>query len=112
MATTPVPEFPSHRARRLSILFSVRDHAHHVSLAMELLKRARRSGLAGATIFQADEGYGASGRIHRQHLLSDDAPLIMVAVDRVDRVDEFLGDVADILGDVLVTVVDVEVIDL
>jgi hypothetical protein len=77
-----------------------------------LLKRARRAKLAGATVFEAHEGYGASGHIHRSHLLSDDSPITVVLVDRPDRIDAFLDNVSDILVDVLVTVEDIDIIEI
>jgi PII-like signaling protein len=104
--------FPTHHAQRLTILFGARDHDHHGSLLVHLIKRARRAKLAGATAFEAYEGYGASGQVHRTHSLSDDAPVTIIIVDRPERIRAFLKDAADLLENVLVTVVDVEVVEL
>jgi uncharacterized protein len=112
MTTNALPHFPRHPARRLTILLSMQDHAHHTSLMTTLLKRARRAKLAGATVFEAHEGYGTSGRIHRSHVLSDDSPITVVFIDLPDRIDAFLDDVSDLFVDVFVTVDDIDVIDI
>jgi hypothetical protein len=94
------------------MLFSMRDHDHHGSLLVHLMQRARRIKLAGATAFEAHEGYGASGHFHQTHSLSDDAPVTLVLVDRPERIDAFLHEAADLLTNVFVTMVDVEVVEL
>lgn len=104
--------FPTYRAQRLTLIFGARDHDHHGSLLVHLLQRARRDKLAGATAFEAVEGYGRSGRMHRTRSLSDDAPVMVVMVDRPERIKAFLEEVSDMLNDVLVTVVDVDVVVL
>lgn len=91
---------------------TVRDHIRHGSLMVHLLKCVRRAKLAGATVFEALEGYGASGRIHRNHPLSEDAPLTVVIIDRPERVDSLLRDLAGSLDDVLVVVDEIEVVEL
>lgn len=111
MRTTNPSRIPSHPAKRVSILLSHHDHAHHGSLMIRLLQKARQAKLAGATAFEAHEGFGASGRVHRTHLISDDAPVTLVIIDLPDRIDAFLADVADLLDDVLVVVEDVDVLD-
>lgn len=109
--TTP-SRFAGRPAVRLTMLMTVHDHVRHGSLEMELLKRARKAKLAGATVFEGYEGYGASGHVHRTHVMSDDAPLALVIVDEPHRVEQFLDDVADLLHGVLVVTDDVETLDL
>ncbi len=103
---------PTHPARRLSLRLGIRDRTRHRSLMIQILRRARRAGLSGATVFEAHEGFGGSGRIHRDHLLAHDAPVTIVIVDDPARLDEFLDGLADIIGDVLVVVEDVEVVEV
>lgn len=112
MRPTVPSRFPTHPAKRVTMLLNISDHAHHGSLMTKLLQRARQAKLRGATLFEGYEGYGSSGRIHRTHLLSNDAPVTVVIIDRPDRIDAFLLDVGDLLEDVLTTVSDVEVIEL
>jgi len=111
MRPTAPSKFPARPAKRVTVLFNVSDHAHHGSLMTKLLRRARRAKLAGATVFEGHEGYGSSGRIRRPHLLSNDAPVTLVVIDRPDRIEAFLLDVGDLLEDVLTTVSEVEVVD-
>lgn len=95
------------RMQRLTIMLTSRDHANHHSLATEVLARARRAHLAGATLFQALDGQGRSGAVHRQHLLSEDVPLSIVIVESEAKVTAFLDDIRGVLGDALVVVDDV-----
>ena len=111
MRPTAPSKFPARPAKRVTMLFNISDHAHHGSLMTKLLQRARHANLAGATVFEGQEGYGSSGRIHRSHLLSNDAPVTLVIIDRPDRIEAFLLEVGDLLEDVLTTVSDVEVVE-
>ncbi len=109
----PIGERPiaRHRACRLTIMLTSRDHARHVSLMVKLLQTARRAGLSGGTVLRAHEGFGASGRVHRRHLLSEDAPLTLVIVDGPERIESFLDDVEHLLEDVVLVTSDVDVVD-
>jgi PII-like signaling protein len=104
--------FPTHPAKRVAMMLNHRDRAGHGSLMIELLQRARHDKLAGATVFQALEGFGASGRVHRTHVVVDDSPVMVVVIDRPDRIDAFLKSVEGLLDNVLVTVDDVDVIEI
>jgi PII-like signaling protein len=104
--------FPTRSAKRLTILLRARDHDHHGSLYVHLMQRARKMKLAGATAFEAYEGYGAAGQIHKTHSLSNDVPVSIVIVDRTERIDAFLVDAADLLAHVVMTVSEVEIVDL
>ena len=104
--------FPTHSAKRLTILLGARDHDHHGSLYVHLIQRARKVNLAGATAFEAYEGYGNSGQIHRTHSISNDAPMSIVIIDRAERIDAYLRDAADLLENVVITMTDVEIVEL
>lgn len=105
-------EFGTYSAKRLAMFIGVRDHDHHGSLLVHLMQRAHKARLAGATAFEALEGYGASGHVHKTHALSDDAPVMIVIIDREEPIEAFLRDAAELLVNVLVTVVDVQVVEL
>jgi len=100
-----------HPAKRLTLHCNTRDHAHHHSLVIEVIRRARRAKLAGATVFQGVEGFGTSGLTEHQHLVGGNAPVAVVIVDQADRIEAFLHDMGDSLDHVLVTVHDVEIIE-
>jgi uncharacterized protein len=112
MRATAVSRFPSHPAQRVTMMLCRRDHAGHGSLMIELLHRARRAKLIGATVFEALEGYGATGQVHRPHFLVADAPVSLVIIDQPDRIDSFLKDVADLLDNVLVIVDDIDIVEV
>lgn len=75
-----------------------------------MLERARRAKLAGATVFHAVEGYGASGRVHRARAFQDDEPVSLAIVDTPERVAEFVEKNQDLLADLLVAVHEVELL--
>jgi PII-like signaling protein len=77
---------------------------------VEPLRRAKHAKMAGATVYEAHEGYAESGRIHRVHLMLDDRPVAVVIVDQPEKVDAFLDEVADLLDDVVVVVDDIEIV--
>lgn len=99
-------------AQRATILFRVRDHHHHRSLVEELVRRARKARLAGATVFEGVEGYGRPGSIHERHPFVDDSPASVVLVDRADPMGELLRSNADLLAGLVIIVEDVELLDL
>jgi PII-like signaling protein len=88
-------------------MLNSRDHTHHHSLATEVLSRARRAHLAGATLLHAAEGQGRSGALHRRHLFADDVPLVILIVDDTARVAEFLDEIRPVIGDSLAVLDDV-----
>lgn len=102
----------SGRALRLSIFIGEDDIWRHKALYAEIVHRAHKAGLAGATVIRGIEGFGASSRIHTPHLfrLSSDLPLLIVIIDAESRVREFLPqlDELDISG--LMTLDEVDVI--
>lgn len=112
MKITTHSRFPGRPVKRLTLFMSVQDRLGHNSLEMELLKRARKAELAGATVFEGDEGFGASGQLHREHLIADDRPLAVVFIDEPDKIDAFLHQVGPLLHDVVVTFDDIELLDL
>lgn len=98
------------RALRLSIFVGEGDVWHHKPLYAEIVHRAHKAGLAGATVIRGIEGYGATSRIHTTHLfrLSEDLPLLILIVDEEHLVREFLPelDELDISGLVALDAVD------
>jgi hypothetical protein len=104
--------FTGQPGQRLTVWLHAHDRAGHRSLQVELLRRVQQAGVAGATVFQAEEGFDALGRPRRSGLISDDAPRALVVVDRPGQMQAFLEEVRDLLEGVTFTVEDVEIIDL
>ena len=69
-------------AVRLTIFIGEDDQWHHKPLYHEIVHRAHKAGLAGASVLRGVEGFGASSRIHTTRLLSltEDLPLAVSAV--------------------------------
>jgi len=99
------------RAKLVRIHFGEDDRWQGKPLYEAIVEEARRQDLAGATVFRGIEGYGASTRIHRKHLLtSSDLPVVVSIVDEADKVDRFLPALEAMVKEGLVAVSDVEVI--
>ncbi|MEU5274489.1 DUF190 domain-containing protein [Streptomyces hygroscopicus] len=99
-------------ALRLTVFIGENDTWHHRPLSAEIVHRAHRAGLAGASVFRGVEGYGASSLIHTSRLLSlgEDLPMAIVVIDTEERVRSFLPELEDIVGDGLVVVDPVEIV--
>jgi uncharacterized protein len=110
--TTSGSAFAGRPATRLTLLMTFHDRAGRKGLEMEVLRRARKAKLAGVTVFEAEEGFGNSGQVHRTHLMSDDAPLAVVLVDSPDKIEAFLESIGGLLHGVHAVLDDVEILDL
>lgn len=79
-------------AKLLRIFVGESDRSHSTPVYEKIVKSARENGLAGATVFKGIMGYGGSSRIHTSKILrlSEDMPLIIEIVDKIDRIEEFL----------------------
>ncbi len=74
---------------------------------------AREAHLAGATVFHGTMGFGAKSRLHTFKILrlSEDLPIVIEIVDREDRIDAILPVLDEMVGDGLLTVERVHVVD-
>jgi uncharacterized protein len=97
---------------RLTIFIGETDQFDHKPLYVEIVERAHRAGLAGATAVRGFEGFGASSRIHTSRILrmSEDLPVIVIIVDRVDRIDEFIPTLDELITEGLVVRERVEIV--
>jgi hypothetical protein len=99
-------------ALRLTVYVGENDRVHHRPLYSEIVHRAHAAGLAGASVFRGIEGFGASSRIHTSRILSlsEDLPIVVVVVDRREKVEAFLPELDALVTEGLVVVDEVQVV--
>ncbi|MEU4088952.1 DUF190 domain-containing protein [Streptomyces aureus] len=99
-------------ALRVTIFIGENDTWHHKPLYGEIVHRAHKAGLAGASVFRGVEGFGASSLIHTSRLLSlsEDLPVAIVIVDTEEQVRAFLPQLDELVSEGLVILDDCEVI--
>jgi PII-like signaling protein len=99
-------------ALRLTVFIGESDTWHRKPLFSEIVHRARRAGLAGATVFRGVEGYGASSAIHTTRLLSlsEDLPVSVIIVDTAERIRAFLPQLDELVTEGLILLDEVEVV--
>jgi PII-like signaling protein len=99
-------------AKLLRIFVGESDKYKGRPLYEAIVEEARHRGLAGATVLRGPLGYGASSRIHTAKILrlSEDLPMVIEIVDEEDKINAFLPDLDEMIGEGLVTLEKVEVI--
>ena len=99
-------------AKRLTVFIGESDRHHHTPLYVEIVHRARKAGLAGATVLRGIEGFGASQHVHTTRLLSltEDLPIVIVLVDEEERIERFALELDELITEGLVVIDDVEVV--
>ncbi len=83
---------------RLTIFLDGSDQWHHRPLYLEIVHRAHRAGLAGATVLRGIEGFTAISGVHTPHLLrlGDHLPVAIIIVDTPQRIDAFIEALEDV----------------
>ncbi|WP_328673839.1 DUF190 domain-containing protein [Streptomyces sp. NBC_00322] len=99
-------------ALRVTIFIGESDLWHHKPVYTEIVHRAHKAGLAGASVFRGIEGFGASSLIHTVRLLSlsEDLPVAIVIVDDEERIRAFLPQLDELVTEGLVILDECEVI--
>lgn len=98
--------------RRLMIIVDEDARFNHKPLFMEIVRRARDAGLAGASAFRGVEGFGPSHHLHTHRLLdiSDQMPIMIIIIDSADSVDRFTPQLAELMSGGIIAIDDVEVL--
>ena len=99
-------------ALRMTVFISEDDRFHHRPVYYEIVHRAHRAGLAGATVVRGIEGFGASSRVHTSRILSltEELPVVVLIVDRPEKVRAFLPQVEELVTEGLIILDEVEVV--
>jgi len=99
-------------AQQVWIFIGESDLWHGRSLYLSLLETLKRNGCAGGTVFRGVAGFGAHNLIHTTSLveLSSDLPIVVVFVDRADRVARVLPEIMAMVNEGMITVLPVEVL--
>jgi PII-like signaling protein len=90
---------PDGTSARLTIHLSASAVWRHKPAYAEIVHRAHKQGLAGASVFHGFEGYGIHLKIHqdRPSHLRTHGPCAVVIVDEEERLRAFLLTLEDIL---------------
>jgi len=98
-------------ARRLMVIVDEDARFNHKPLFMEIVRRARDAGLAGASAFRGVEGFGSAHHLHTNRILSltEDLPLMIIIIDTAENIDRFLPQLAELMVGGIIALDDVEV---
>ncbi|MEV0486845.1 DUF190 domain-containing protein [Streptomyces sp. NPDC050508] len=88
---------PDPLAARLTVHLAAAAVWHHRPAYAELVHRAHREGLAGASVFHGVTGFGSADSRHSH--LGGHGPCVVIIVDEERRLRAFLSHVADVLGE-------------
>jgi len=101
---------PKH-GKLLRIFIGENDKYEGMPLYEWIVRKARETGLAGATVIRGLEGYGAKSRLHTAKILrlSSDLPVVVEIVDTEENIESFLPLIDAAVGDGMATVEKAEI---
>jgi PII-like signaling protein len=96
----------------LRIYIGELDKWQHMPLYEAIVLKAREMGMAGATVLRGPMGFGAHSRVHTAKILrlSEDLPVLIEIVDNEEKINSFLPQLDQMVGDGLITLEKVRVI--
>jgi len=99
-------------ATLLRIFIGESDRSNGAPLYEALVLKAREMHLAGATVLRGPMGFGHSSRLHTAKVLrlSEDLPIVVEVVDQEDKIHGFLDAIESIMGNGLITLEKVQVL--
>lgn len=88
------------------------DRWQGLPLYEAIVRKARELHLAGATVLRGSMGFGAASRIHTAKVLrlSEDLPMVVEIIDRIEKIEEVLPHLEEMIDDGLVTLERVQVL--
>ncbi len=98
-------------ARRLTVYVGTSDTWGGHNLAVAIVEKCRKLGMAGATVSRGVMGFGKHSIIHKAHFLglSGDLPEKIEIVDRPEQIDRLLPALDEMMGGGLIVMEDVHV---
>jgi PII-like signaling protein len=99
----------------LRVLVDEAARHHHLPLYSEIVHRAHKQGLAGASVFRGIEGFGRSHHLHESRAIDVDPhlPVVVVIVDDEPRIREFAAELRALIGETgVITVRPVETLQI
>ena len=92
-------------ATKLTIYVGDSDKHGHKPLHLAIVELLHEESVSGATVLHGIEGYGSHKQIHTARVLdlSGDLPVVIVAVDRPEKIEAVLPKLDEIIGEGLVT---------
>ena len=101
---------PKH-GKLLRIFVGENDKHEGLPLYEWIVRKARKRGLAGATVLRGHEGFGANSRLHTAKILrlSSDLPMVIEIVDTEEKIESFMPIIDEAVEDGLATLEKVEV---
>ncbi|MDQ1029485.1 PII-like signaling protein [Streptomyces umbrinus] len=103
-AETPPVGAGAPTLQRLTVFIRSTDSARGTPLYVEIVRRAHRDGLRGATVISCIAGFGRARTLRRPRFfrIVQDCPLMVVIVDSVDRVELFRMSLQELAPDALI----------
>ncbi len=97
--------------RLLRVFICESDHRDGLPLAEAIIDALRGAEIAGATVLRGVAGYGGSAVIHTTHVLRlcEDLPMVIEAVDTVEKIDAVLPKIRELVTGGLVTTQKVDI---
>ena len=92
--------------KKLKVFLVEEDKGHHEPLYMTILRLLHDGGVASATVFRGNEGFGERRVIHTDKLevMSFSLPITIEATDTPEKIDEIAPRIAELLISGLVEV--------
>jgi PII-like signaling protein len=99
-----VPTLPE-EGYLLRIFIGESDKKEQLPLYEWIVRRAKKEGIAGATVLRGIEGYGAHSQIHTAKILqlSTSLPVIIELIDTLDKINQFLPILEEVIEGGLIT---------
>lgn len=93
--------FQSGEAKLLRIFIGESDKIGSLPAYEKIVLLAREKGLAGATVTKGVMGFGKNSVIHTAKILrlSEDLPMIVEIVDKLDKIEDFITDLHKLLDE-------------